>query len=221
MITIKHSARTDIKPAREYFDNRKNEFIMVPEIKTEIPAINLELEHSLLSIAKWEGRWETQFIGKKLTREELVDYVRCMTINRQNNPDVYNFLTDEDLLNILEYIQKRFSAWRNPDDFNQNKDKDKKKDKKKDKSSKKGSDKKQDDDCQTVEAIYWAMVQYGIPFECEKWHFNRLWSLLDFFGYKGGSNPPAKGIEKKTERELLEEFAAINEANRQRFKSKG
>ena len=62
-------------PATEYFNEETNEFISGGD------AIEVRLEHSLVSISKWESKWEKAFLGKKeKTDEELLDYIRCMTI---------------------------------------------------------------------------------------------------------------------------------------------
>ena len=156
-----------------------------------------------MSIAKWEAKWHEPFLGKdNLTGEELMDYIRCMTINQQKNPEVYEDLTQEALMEIVEYMQDQHSAWEiNP--------------KKKGKGGKKA--KKPD----TVEAIYYAMIQYGIPPEYEKWHFNRLMALIDFCDSKGGSVSGAGGPAKKSQKEIMEMYRAINEKNRKKYNSKG
>lgn len=186
-------------PRREYFNNVTQEFITVESV--HIDAFHLQLEHSLMSIAKWEAKWHEPFLGKNnLSGKELLDYVRCMTINQQKNPKVYDYLTQEDLLKILEYMQDQNSAWViNP--------------KKKGRKSNKKPD--------TVEMIYYGMIQYGIPMECEKWHFNRLMALMDYCDCKGGSVSGAGGPAKRSQKELMEMYRAMNEKNRKKYNSKG
>ena len=197
MKIIEHPA-CDI-PRREYFDNRSQEFIIIEAEHRE--AFTLKLEHSLMSIAKWEGRWKKPFLDdKELTGEELLDYIRCMTINTVKNPKVYDWLANEDLLEILNYMRDSNSAWEIR--------KDQKKPKKKTKPK-------------PVEHIYFAMVQYGIPLDCEQWHFNRLMALIDYFDNQGGGTPGAGGQKKRSEREIMDMYRALNEKNRKKYNSKG
>ena len=193
---IEHPER--IVPAAEYFDNRTQEFISIQEKR--FPAMYLQLEHSLKSIAKWESKWHKAFAGTTLTSEEFIDYIRCMTINRQQNPDIYDGLTTDDLMDVLKYMEDPGSAYVAS-----------KKKKKRPPSKSQG----------TVEEIYYAMIQYGIPMECELWHFNRLIALISFCEDKGGSTSGAGGQKKRTERELLEMYRSMNERNRKKYNSKG
>ena len=194
MLIVDCPAR-DIK-GLEYFDNRTQEFVTVEP--RHIDPIHLQLEHSLMSIAKWEAKWHEPFLGKdNLTGEELLDYVRCMTINQQKNPDTYQDLTQEALLEIVEYMQDESSAWKiSP--------------------KKKGKKQKKPD---SVEAIYYAMIQYGIPFEpCEKWHIGSLMALIDYCAKNGAAGQKEK---PKNMRELRESWYRINEANRKKYNSRG
>lgn len=197
MIVISHPER-DIPPM-EFFDNRTQEFITIPAKHLE--KMNLQLEHSLMSVAKWEGIWHESFTGQKqINGEKLLSYIRCMTVNPQKNPAVYEQLVNEDLAKIVGYMQDPKSAWEI-------------------RPQKPGPKKNRKP--QTAEEIYWAMVQYGLPWDCEKWHFNRLLALLDYFDYKGGSNPGYGGQKKKSEREIMEIYRAMNEKNRKKYNSKG
>lgn len=195
MIYIVHQA-ADIPP-QELFDNRTNEFISIPG--RHVDDMDLRLEHSLMSVAKWEGIWHESFSEQeKLPPEKLISYIRCMTINTQRNPDIYDQLTREDRNRILAYMNDPKSAW----------------------VIKKPEKKPRRKQPQTAEEIYWAMIQYGIPMECEKWHFNRLIALLDYCKEKG-SHSGYGGQKKKSEREIMEMYRALNEKNRKRFNSKG
>lgn len=199
MLLIDHVARTI--PKREYFDNESQEFITIDEIHME--EFHLKLEHSLMSISKWESKWHVPFIGRDdLSPEEFRDYIRCMTINQVKNPKVYDWLTQADVNKILDYMQNSYSAWEI-------------------RPSKKNGKKKQKLD--TVESIYYAMIQFGIPLECEQWHFNRLVALIDYFDSQGGGSAGGGGGQqkKKSNREIMEMYRAMNERNRKRFNSKG
>lgn len=174
-------------PAKEFWDETKQEFVYVDETI-------LSLEHSLISISKWESRWQKPFLSKdKKTQEETVDYIRCMTLTRNLNSAVYNGLTQENYKAIDEYISSPMSAtWFREDS-----------------ASKRSSEQI------TSELIYYWMVALGIPFECEKWHLNRLLTLIRICNIK---NQPTK---KHSKREIMNQNAALNAARRAQIRSKG
>ena len=206
MIIISHPAR--IIPKQEYYDNRKEEFITVPEQK--IPAIHLQLEHSLKSIGKWESTWYKSFIEtKRLTPQEFIDYIRCMTMNPQKDPDIYKYLSSNDFDKIIEYMQKPQSAWQIRPKVEDPKPK------------KKSHKKKKKIQTTSSESLWYAMIQYGLPAdECQNWHLNRLLAMLDYFDYMNDDD--ADGSEPKlSEHEILEHYRILNEKNRKRFNSKG
>lgn len=189
-------------PAREFFDNRTQTFVTVPAQR--LPAIHLQLEHSLLSIAKWEGKWHTSFLeNESMTAEEFLDYVRCMTVNAQKDPSVYDGLTQEDFEKIVEYMRDPMSATELPDK----------------KQQKKKGRKKPD----TAESFYFAMTQLGIPFDCEKWHFNRLAALINYCAENdaGGGGKGSGANKPKSQREMMELYHALNQKNRKKYNSKG
>lgn len=198
-LVIDHPAR-DI-PQQELFDNRSQTFITIPE--QHIPAFHLQLRHSLMSIAKWESRWHDSFLAKEtMDADELIDYVRCMTINTQKNQDVYKYLGKDDYDQILEYMQDPMSAI----DLNA----------KRNKETKKGRKKRE-----TAESVYYAMFNLGIPIECEKWHFNRLSALLDYCADNGTGGKAGTAGRPKTQREMMELYHALNQKNRKKYNSKG
>lgn len=169
----------------EQFNELTNEFTYVkPQI--------LKLEHSLVSISKWESKWHKSFLsnGDK-TSEEIVDYIRCMTIN-QVDPSVYDFLTQENIDDIQKYIENPMTA-----------------------TTIKEVQGKRSNEMVTSELIYYWMVALEIPFECEKWHLNRLLTLIKVCNIK---NQPAKNMSK---REILNQNREINQARRKRFHTKG
>jgi len=138
----------------------------------KVPPIHLEMEHSLISIAKWEGIWGVPFMEQDdMTTEQFLSYCQCMTINRQKDPDVYNFLRKEDAVRIIKYMNQPMSAW-----------------KIKPKANKKAKARRPEREM-CAEFFYWLMFQYGIPMECEKWHLQRLIALLDFIQDSNGDNP--------------------------------
>ena len=174
-------------PARELYDEQTNEFIYEKEQ-------TLELEHSLLSLSKWESKWHKPFLGKEpLTLEQTIDYVRCMTLTRNVDPKVYDRLTNGNIKAVEEYIEAPMTATWFP------------------KESKGKNTGKQI----TNELIYYWMVALQIPFECEKWHLNRLFTLIKVCN---AENKPKK---KMSRQEVLSQNAALNAARRKKLNSKG
>ena len=201
MLPIDHPAR-DI-PDQEYFNNATQEFIKIPG--RHVDAIHLQLEHSLMSIARWESKWHTSFLGREqMTPEEFLDYVRCMTVNPQKNPETYQNLERGDFERIMAYMNDPMSAI----DLTA---------KKKKKSRKKTAD--------TAESIYFAMIQLGIPVEWgEKLHFNRLSALIDYCAENDGGGGGSKGSMQnrpKSQQEMMEFYHALNQKNRKKYNSKG
>ena len=176
-------------PASEYFDDAKQEFI-------QLPGATLQLEHSLISISKWEAKWKKPFLSdKEQTLEESVDYVRCMTLNSNVPPDIYNRLTQDNFIAIRAYIDDKMTAtW-----FN-------------DQHRKKGGPRGQ---TTTSELIYYWMISYNIPFECQKWHLNRLLTLIQICEIK---NAPSKKMSKK---DIYARNRALNAARKASMGSKG
>lgn len=154
-------------PAQEYYDEQTNEFVT-------IRAYSIELEHSLISISKWESKWHKPFMStNNKSNEELLDYIRCMTINKVP-AFVYASLTSEDFKKINEYIEDSQTAtW-----FNEPNQK-----------------KAPNREIVTSELIYYWMIAYSIPFECQKWHLNRLLTLIRVCSIK---NAPDKKMDRKT-----------------------
>lgn len=174
-------------PDREYFDEIKGEFVFKK-------GQTLKLEHSLVSLSKWESKWHKPFLTKEeKTVEEITDYVRCMTVTPNVKEDIYTNLSRENIAEINEYIENPMTATTVHDDY------------------KKGSSR----EIVTSELIYYWMIALTIPFECQKWHLNRLLTLIKVCNVK---NQPAK---KMSRREIMSRNAALNAANRKRFNSKG
>ena len=178
-------------PETESFDPVTERFFTTKEQK-------LTLEHSLLSISKWESRWHKPFFSKnendRKTVEESRDYIRCMTITQNVNPLVYFALTEQNYRDILAYMEEPMTAtW-----FTE-------RDKKKPKPR----------DVMTAEIIYYYMVALQIPFSCEKWHFNKLMTLIRVCNEK--NKPP----EKMSKRKIMSRNQALNMARRQQLNTTG
>ena len=173
-------------PGTEYYDEANNEFIL-------IAPRTIQVEHSLISISKWEAKWNKPFMGKEeKTPEEVLDYIRCMTITQNVDPLVYRALPASEINKIKDYINAPMTAtW-----FNDR-------------------NKRPSNKVITSELIYYYMVANEIPFECEKWHFNRLLTLIRICGEK---NQPAKKMSK---REAMAQQRSLNAARRARHNSSG
>ena len=176
-------------PEVELWDEKNNRFFYIKKQ-------NLSLEHSLVSISKWESKWHKPFISsEKKTTEETIDYIRCMTLTQNVNPDVYKYLSRENIAAVNDYIDDPMSATVIHKSDNGGK----------------GSSR----DKITSELIYYWMIAMNIPFECQKWHLNRLLKLIEICGIK---NTPPKKMSK---REIMSRNAALNEARRKKLNTRG
>lgn len=179
-------------PGRELFDDQTQMFVAATKDCT------LLLEHSLLSLSKWESKWKKPFLenhGKDDDNsEEFIDYVRCMTVNQGVDPAVYYGLTPNLKMRIRNYMNDSMTA--TTVRRSQNKRKPAKK-------------------IVTAELIYSWMISYGVPFECQKWHLNRLMTLIEVCMVEG--NPP----QKMSKAEIMKENAAINAMRRAKHNTKG
>lgn len=173
-------------PGARFFDERTEEFILYKPI-------TLKLEHSLISIQKWESKWHKSYLSaKEFTAEEFRDYVRCMCLDSSVPSDTFLRLTRQNVLDIRAYIEDPMTATT----FG--------------KTNGKGP--KQ---AVTAEIVYYWMVSYGIPFECAKWHINQLMTLIKVCGIK---NSPKKAGNRK---EAAASRQALNRARRARLGTSG
>lgn len=174
-------------PPKELYDEAKEEFI---EMKGQV----LQLEHSLVSISKWEAKWCKRFISKEeKSYEETIDYIKCMTITQNVNPDVYNNLTQENLDQVNAYISAPMTATWFSDDTS-------------------GPANREH---VTSELIYYWMIALNIPFECQKWHLNRLLTLIRVCNIKN------KQPKKMSRSEIMSRNAALNAARRKQLNTRG
>ena len=176
-------------PNTEFFDNATQTF-------HEIKGQTLQLEHSLVSLSKWESKWNKPFLSNESkTEEETIDYVRCMTITQNVNPMVYSAINGSLVRKINEYIEAPMTAtW-----F----------------SEVPGAQKKSNREVITAELIYYWMIALNIPMECQKWHLNRLFTLIRVCNIK---NAPSKKMSRK---EIAAHNQALNRERRNRMNSKG
>lgn len=181
MLTIK------VPIGAEGWDDDKQEFVE-PTVET------LELEHSLVSLSKWESKWKKPFYSKKeLSAEETLDYIKCMTLTDNISSDVYDHLTRDNIKNIMDYVADPMTA------------------------TTFGKEEKKSGGKETItsELIYYWMIASNIPFECETWHLNRLITLIKVCSIK---NTPPKKMSK---RDIMSRNAALNAARRQQMNTKG
>jgi len=176
-----------IIPANETYDEVNNLFI-------NSKAQTLQLEHSLVSLSKWESKWKRPFLTKeKKTIAESVDYIKCMTLTQNVHPDVYVNLTNANITEVSKYIDEPMTATWFGNDTNQPPSR----------------------EVVTAEIIYNWMITLNIPFECQKWHLNRLLTLIRVTNIK---NSPKKKMNKK---ELMTRNTALNKARMEKLKNKG
>lgn len=157
-------------------------------------AQTVELEHSLLSIAKWESKWHKPYLSMEAkTEEESLDYIRCMCLTRNVDPTVFRALTRENVKAISDYIADPMTATT----FNR-------------------KDKRRSREIITNELVYFWMANFSIPFDpCQKWHFNRLMTLIEIAAIK---NEPPK---KMGTRDILKQNAMLNAQRRAKLGTRG
>ena len=174
-------------PGGELFDPKTNEFI---NFKTT----TVSLEHSLISISKWEAKWKKSFFkNEERSLDEIIDYIACMCVTPNVDPRIFHKISSKEVKKVSDYISDPMTAttFHDLEDHKANK--------------------------QTVtsELVYYWMIAYNIPFECQKWHINRLLTLIRICGIK---NAPPKKISKA---EMMRKRAQVNAERRSRLHTKG
>lgn len=173
-------------PPVELFDEQKQEFTWTKEYE-------IQLEHSLVSLSKWESKWCKPFLVKgDKSKEETIDYIRCMTISQNIDPDVYNYLKQNTIDKITEYIDAPMTAT----------------------NIKKGKS-VVNREIITSELIYYWMIAFQIDWEAQRWHLNRLLTLISVCSIK---NQPKK---KRKLKEILAEQKALNEQRKAKYNTSG
>ena len=172
----------------EEWDEENNVFV---EGKKQV----LQLEHSLFSLSKWESKWRKPFLSTKdKTDEEILDYIKDMTLNSSVHPDTYDCLTPGNVEAIREYIGSPMTATTFSDDKNH----------------------KGNREIITAEIMYYWMIALNIPFECQYWHLNKLTTLVRVCNIK--NQPPKK---KKGGADTASRYARMNAARRRQSPKKG
>ena len=173
---------------REFFSEQTGEFY-------KVKGQTLTLEHSLISVYKWESKWHKPFLSSdEKTQEESLDYIRCMTIGQVPKDEVYLSLSQEQADKIQNYIQDSMTAtW-----FNE-----------------RGGPQKRSREIVTAELIYYWMIALNIPFECQKWHLNQLLTLIRVCSIK---QEPGKKMSKA---DINRQNHALNAARKAKMHSHG
>ncbi len=177
---------TIIVPSNELYDGETNTFIVTKEQV-------LQMEHSLVSISKWESKWLKPYLGKQeRTKEEMLDYLRCMTTTQNVDPTLYSALSQANMAKIAKYIDSPMSATVIND-----------------------TSRRANTEIITSELLYYWMIQFNIPFECQKWHLNRLMMLIRICSIK---NEKPKKMSKA---EVMNRNKSLNEARKKANNTKG
>ena len=151
------------------------------------------LEHSLVSISKWESVWRKPFLTKEnKTKVETIDYIKCMTITQNVDPAVYNYIPKNVIDKIVEYIETPRTATIVPETAG-----------------------KISREVITSELIYYWMITFNVPFECQTWHLDRLLTLIKVINLK--NQPKKKGSVK----DLMSRNAALNAKRKAEMKTSG
>jgi len=178
---------TIVVPGVEMFDEGSQEFVSVDDV-------TLELEHSLISLSKWESKHEKPFLSTiDKTLEEIMDYIEAMILNPIYPENIVRVLSSDNLQAINDYIESKQSA------------------------TTFGSipERRGSGETITSELIYYWMVAFQIPFECERWHLNRLFALVRVCNVK---NAPAK---KMSSSEIAARNRELNAQRRAKLNTKG
>ncbi len=176
-------------PETEAYSDRYEKFI-------NVKATDIVLEHSLISISKWEAKYHKAFLDNNIekTNDELIDYIRFMSLSSNVDPNAFRVIPKEEMDRILEYIKDPQSATTFSDE-------------------KTGRVSRE---IITSELIYYWMVALQIPFECQKWHINRLLTLVKICNIK---NNPDK--HKMSKSDIYAQNRMLNAKRRAKLHSRG
>lgn len=177
---------TLVVAARELFNEQTQSFVQVSEQ-------TICLEHSLISLRRWEAIWQKPYFSNtQKTDQETLDYIRCMSVNKDISLETVMCLTSDQLAQISQYISSPMTATTFAKDNTP-----------------------PSRQIMTSEIIYWQMIQNQIPFECQKWHLNQLLTLLRVCGIK---NQKPKKMGK---RETMSRNAQLNQTRKAQLNTRG
>lgn len=174
-------------PERELYDEANNQFI-------DLPAKKLVLEHSLISISRWEAKWHKPFFSRtQKTKQEMTDYISCMVIGQEPDPLILEGLTRKNVQEINDYLNNTMTA-----------------------TTINSKNRRSSREIITSELVYCWMTQLNIPFDpCEKWHINRLMTLIEVCAIK--SEPP----KKMSKGAIMRQNHSLNQARRAAYGTRG
>ena len=173
-------------PGFEFFDERTG------KIET-VKGRTIQLEHSLVSISKWESKWKKPFLGStEKTRAETIDYIRCMTLTQNVDPLIYQGVTYDNINSVNAYIEDTMTA-----------------------TTFRNSGRRNSGSIVTSEIIYYWMISLEIPVEFQKWHLNRLLTLIRVCDEK---SQPGKKMSK---RDVMSQYKNVNAARRKKYGTRG
>jgi len=177
-----------VVPGVEAFDESTQKFVTVGDVA-------LELEHSLVSLSKWESEFEKPFLDKsEKTSDEVVGYIRAMTLTPNAPADVWKKLTDENFAEINTYIDAKMTGT-TVYDLNE--------------------PPKTKQETVTAELIYYWMVVYNIPWEAQHWHLNKLFTLIRVCSVK------AEKPKKMSRSERNAQMRKLNAERKAKYKTRG
>ncbi len=182
-------------PEQELFDSQTNTF-------TQVGGITLELEHSLLSLSKWESKHQKPFLGNDdKTSDEIRSYIECMILTPNVDSQTLKFLGGDLLDQIARYMESKESATTFGEMPEPNKGK---------------------GETLTAELIYYWLVAFNIPFTCETWNLNRLFALVKICNIKQQKAAAGNGTKsKKPSREAMIRRQDLNEQRKQQLGTTG
>ena len=176
-----------IVPGDEFFDEETEQFTTVGDVV-------LELEHSLVSLSKWESEFEKAFLGPaEKTSEEVIGYVKAMTLTPDVPSEVFSRLTAQNFNDVNSYIESKQSAT----------------------TFGVMPETKGKGEIVTGELIYYWLVAFQIPFECEEWHLNRLFSLIRICNIKSGKQ------KKMSKTQIAQRNRELNAQRREQLGTAG
>lgn len=155
--------------------------------------VEVEFEHSLLALSKWESKHQTPFLSSAPKEQlQLFEYFECMIVTPGVDPNIVYAIAPEDLVLLEQYLEYKPTA-----------------------SSVPRTQVRNNNEITTSELIYYWMVALKIPFVAESWNIHRLLMLVEIANFK---QQPAK---KQSTAEAVSKWKEQNAKNKARFGTDG